>query len=225
MIRELAPAFIGILGVLVGGFVSAYATKRAEARGQALVAARLAQEGLGRWVDAIADMAQAPERMADKGDDYELYLAMEVRSLEDQLDDAWWREHGARLAGAATKKQWHDLTAASRATGALLRMIASIGDAGREALDQLAELEHAGRATSNQATGQSSGEPAGRPIDFTTPPTTGTSGKPDRISGEPVDAKMAKADQNSQDSDQLTASLMRFLESSRRYTSSWTIDY
>ena len=207
MIKELAPALIGLLGVLVGGFVSAYATKRAEVRERTLVAARLAQEGLGRWAAAITYMQRAPERLADKKDDYDLYLAVEVHSLAEQLDDTWWREHGGRLAGAATKEQWQNLIAASKATVGLLRMIASIGDAGREALHRRLELQRAGSGTRKEAapgTGVSSDEPARHSLGIAAPSITEPVGKPNGTDLEPdeTDALLAEADQKIQDFDQ-----------------------
>jgi hypothetical protein len=136
VITAVIPAVVGLLGVVVGAYTSAHAIERTSIRRGAVSDARLAREGLGRWLQAIDVIQKAPLRLADKGSDYDMYLAIELHSAREHLGDSWWREHGTKLVSVTTREQWDHLIGASWATDGLLMLIDSIGDAGNEAVER-----------------------------------------------------------------------------------------
>jgi hypothetical protein len=103
-------------------------------------------------------LARSGEHLRDRGDDYDVYLAIEVEELVANLDNLWWLEHGHKLSGVASADQWINLSETQRATFGLLRNMDRIGDAGRKVDKRLAKTRSATGRHSGSTTAASTAQ-------------------------------------------------------------------
>jgi hypothetical protein len=138
-VGDVITALVGFIGVLVGGFVAAYASARAEIRSQGRAAAGLAAEGLASWTDAV-DLLKKRELSYPRDATYDVFMAIDLSAIRDLLTMEWWETNRAGLVGVASDDQWADLTAAGKASRGMLLRLSSIGDVGKEVWMRRAEV-------------------------------------------------------------------------------------